>query len=320
MKTIIMIAIFVCSITNAETYKAIENNLTKEFIEDFSTESDYTRDELENIFSKVAIKEKVKKESKNQAEFKLQWSDYEDRVVSTTRVIAGKVFHQLHKSDLERAYDKYGVDPYIITAILGIESNYGTTKGNHKAIDSLSTMAFEFHKRSSFYRKQLKSLLNRCKKENINCFDINSSWAGAIGSPQFIPTSIDAYAVDFNGNGIIDLNNEIEDAIGSIAYYLKKNGWKKDDFIAKRVTTINDKYKDSLTSNLSLNKTVEDLRLLNIKDIGNIRGTKKVKLFKLNDKGKNHVWIGYNNFKSITHYNRSNFYAVAVYKLSLEIR
>jgi membrane-bound lytic murein transglycosylase B len=305
---------------DANTYVATDNENVKKFINEYSKTSDYSKKELNSLFSKVKIKEKIKKESKKQSEFVLTWDTYKNRIVSNNRIEKGKQFIKDNIKVLNSAENRYSVDLHIITAILGIESNYGKNKGNHRALDALSTMAFEYHPRSSFFKKQIISMLNRCKKQKQDCLSVNSSWAGAVGYPQFIPTSIDAYAVDFNNNGIIDLNNEVEDAIGSIANYLKKHGWKKNDFIAKKVKVEDKRYKEALTKKLKLNTTVESLKYLNVSEIGNIRGSKKVKLFELYNKNNSEVWVGFGNFKSITHYNKSNFYAASVYLLSESLK
>jgi membrane-bound lytic murein transglycosylase B len=305
---------------DANTYKATDNENVKKFINEYSKTSKYTKKELNVLFSKVDIKEKIKKESKKQSEFVLTWDKYRNRILSDYRIDKGKQFIKDNIKVLKSAENTYSVDRHIITAILGIESNYGKNKGNHRALEALSTMAFEYHPRSSFFKKQIVSMLNRCKKQKQDCLSVNSSWAGAVGYPQFIPTSIDAYAVDFNNNGIIDLNNELDDAIGSVANYLKSHGWKMNDFIAKKVQVEDKRYKKNITKKLKLNTTVEDLKFLNVKNIGNVRGTKKAKLFELYNENSNEVWIGYGNFKSITHYNKSNFYATSVYLLSESLK
>lgn len=324
MNKLIYIIILISSFTlSAETYNALENKSVNEFINSFSKKSDFTEQQLKDLFSKVKIKEKVKKSSskKNQSEFKLYWDDYKKRVVTKNRIKNGKDFIKNNINALKRAEIKYKVPKEIITAIIGIESNYGDNLGDYRAIDSLSTMAFENNPRSGFFRKQVESFIERCLDKKIHCYDTKSSWAGAIGYGQFIPTSLDGYAIDFNDNGKIDLSNEVEDAIGSVAYYLKRSKWQDNDLISKNVTVEDNRYRKFLNDGLDLNTSVHWLRHSNVKNIGNVKNRVKVKLFEI-DKNKNEksVYIGFQNFKAITAYNRSNFYALAVHELSKKIK
>lgn len=299
---------------------ALYNDHAKIFIKQFAEESNYTIDELNTLFSNVKIKTKAKKEAANQAEFTLYWNDYKNNLVSENRIKKGKEFLKNNKDIFDKIEKEYNVEREVIASIIGIESNYGSNLGNYRAIDALSTMAFEYYKKGDFYKNQLKSYLNRCKKEKTDCLLQKSSWAGAMGYGQFIPTSIDSFAVDYNKNGKIDVVNEVDDAIASVANYLNKHGWVKGDFIAKEVSVVDPRYKEALSSGLKLNTTVANLRYLNVQDIGNINGKKEVKIYEMKDKLKTNVWVGYNNFKAITHYNKSNFYASAVYLLSESLK
>ena len=300
--------------------KQEHNNNIKKFIIEFSKESTYSKKELKEIFSKVEIQTKAQKESKNQSEFKLTWNHYKKILITQSRIDSGIKFLKEYKKTFNVVEKKYGVEREIIASIIGIESNYGMNLGNYRAIDALSTMSFKVYKNSVFFKAELRSFLVHCKRKKYDCFNTKSSWAGAIGYGQFIPTSIVAYGVDFNKNGKIDLVNEPEDAIASIANYLKKHKWKKGDLVIKKVSSIDNRYKVKLTNKLNLNTTIQELNYLNVKNIGNIKGTRKVKLFEMNNKYNNTLWIGFSNFKSITHYNKSNFYASAVYFLSKEIK
>lgn len=292
-----------------------------DFINVFSNEGYYKKDELVEIFARTKITEKIIKESNNQPEIKMNWDVYQHKVVSNSKIESGKLFLKEHFNTLSKAEYTFGVPKEIIVSILGIESFYGKYKGSYNAMNSLSTMAFQGgEKRRKFFKKELESflILSFENKENPN--KIMSSWAGAFGYPQFLPSSIRSYAVDFDNDGKIDLINSIDDSIGSIANYLSKNGWIKNDYIAEKITI---KETDSFSLDLnkfSLNYTVEDVINNNGKFNRNMRKTKKLKVFILENENGIEYWVGYNNFSTITKYNRSNLYAMAVFDLANKIK
>jgi membrane-bound lytic murein transglycosylase B len=304
--------------TQAQEYDALDNKNVLYFIADLKKSPDFTYSELVNIFDNVKIKKKIKNHSKKskQSEFVLYWEDYKKRVISKTRIKNGKAFIIDNLTLLSKIEKEYKIPKEFITAISGIESNYGSNFGNNRAIDSLATMAFENNPRSKFFKSQIKSFLIRCTQTKLDCFKTKSSWAGAIGYGQFIPTSIDAFGVDYNKNGIIDLVNEKEDALASIANYLKKNGWKTDAKVLKEIYPNKNNHRSLLSTKLSLNTSVNEIKKLNVSGLDNL-ANKKVKLFEVKtNKNKKQTFIGYNNFKTITSYNRSNLYALGVYHLA----
>jgi membrane-bound lytic murein transglycosylase B len=282
---------------------ALTSPAVKIFINEFKKENIYTEKELENIFSKTVIKKKkIISAQKNQAEKNLTWAGYKKIVVTNTRIQGGKLFILANENSLMRAESIYNVDKEIITAILGVETNYGFKKGDYRAIDSLSTLAFEYYPRGDFFKTELKEFLKYTKKNNLSPFSIESSWAGAIGYPQFIPSSINNYAVDFDNDGKIDLVNSVDDSIGSIANYLNKNGFKKESYYFNKLNI-----KETAVSNgLKLDKNCSIIKVADeyCKD--------KFKIFKLDD----NYYIGGRTFYAITTYNRSNLYAAAVLEIA----
>lgn len=307
-----------CSInSNAYEMSALGYEDVGIFINEYSNKDKYTKDELIEIFARTKITKEVIKSSKNQPEVKLTWKKYRDRVVTNLKIKKGKEFLNDNLDVLNKAEQKYGVPKEIIVSIIGIESFYGKYKGNHNAMNAISTMAFEgSERRQKYFKQELEKVLDYSFENNLNPLDLKSSWAGAFGYPQFMPSSILAYAVDFNQDGKIDLINSIDDSIGSIGNYLKENGWKKEHFIAEQVYNVSADYK---LSGFNLNYTVQDLKDNNIKIKRNMRNSKKLKLFKLDNNGIEY-WIGYNNFQTITRYNRSNLYAMAVFDLANKIK
>lgn len=322
--TVLLCAIAMSFSVHAEKkqeYDALDNKNVLLFMAEMKKEPKFSYSELVDIFSKVKIQKSIKEKSKkkNQSEFKLYWEDYKERIVSKNRIKSGSLFLNYNSELFDKIEIEYGVPREIITAIIGVESNYGKNIGNLSAINSLSTMAFERNPRSNFFKSQIKSFIIRCKNTKMDCHDTKSSWAGAIGYGQFIPTSIDAYAVDYNKDGYIDLIDNVEDAIASVANYLNKNGWVNNGEIVKKANVLTPDYKKYISHKLSLNTTVNKLENNGIIS-SKIFKDEKIKFFEIDKNEKiKEQYIGYNNFKVITSYNKSNLYALAIYELSTEL-
>jgi membrane-bound lytic murein transglycosylase B len=311
-----LILVFMIGMCSASTtmsrdvvHFAINNKNTIDFIEEFSHENIYSKDDLVKIFSMTIMKEKkITKSQKNQAEKKLTWESYKNKIVTMLRVNGGRMFLYDNKEVLDKVEKEYNVYKEVIVAILGVETNYGLSKGKYRAIDALSTLSFEYYPRNNFFKNELKAYLRYVKKNNLSPFDVKSSWAGAIGYAQFIPSSIIAYGIDYDNDGKIDLVNSPEDAIASVANYLKKHGFKSNRYYFDRVSVNH----DLAINGLKLTQTCESLGI----QLGENYCMDNFKLFTLDD----YVYIGSNNFYSITMYNRSNLYAAAVLEIATSLK
>ena len=196
-------------------------------------------------------------------------------------------------------FEKYKKNlPYLlITSILGVETRYGKIMGNYRVIDSLTTLGFDYPRRSSFFKDELTKFFLLTRENNLDIFSVKGSYAGAMGYGQFISSSYRAYAIDFDGDNSVDLFNSVDDAIGSIANYLKIHGWQKSGKIVTKssLNNVREIYKphDSLSKFIPLS---------------------------FNEDEKDIFFIGDDNFVAITKYNRSHFYAMAVYYLAEEFK
>ena len=198
---------------------------------------------------------------------------------------------------MERAEKEFGVPKEIITSILGIETRYGKILGNYRVIDSLTTLGFDYPRRSAFFKDELTKFFLLTRENNLDIYSVKGSYAGAMGYGQFISSSYRAYAIDFDGDNSVDLFNSVDDAIGSIANYLKVHGWKKNG------------------------KIVTESSLNNVREIYKPHDTlSKFISLSFNEDGKDNYFIGDDNFVAITKYNRSHFYAMAVYYLAEEFK
>lgn len=233
------------------------------------------------------------------------------------RVGGGIYFMHKFRKTLKRAYKKYGIPPEYITAIIGIESNYGVMRGDYFVFDRLVHLSFDKNnRRAKFYRKQLKALLRLSAREKINPKDIRGSSSGAIGLAQFIPSTYKSFAVDFNKDGKKQMNNVV-DAIGSIAYYFRRHHWRRGEDVAVRVRYKGNRF-DTLPTGYTHTYYRKNLEGIEPRDDFNYHG--KVSLIKLERHGWDELWYGGKNFYVITRYNHSSYYAMAVHKLAQNIK
>ncbi|MEO7850831.1 MAG: lytic murein transglycosylase, partial [Rubrivivax sp.] len=159
------------------------------------------------------------------------WAAYRDRFIETQRVQAGVQFWNDNQATLERAEAQYGVPAHVVVGIVGVETFYGRITGTFRVLDVLATLAFDFPSgrsdRSAFFRAELEAYLLMCQREGIEPTQLKGSYAGAMGLPQFMPSSLNRFAVDYDGDGHIDLQDNPSDVIGSVANYLAQHGWQR---------------------------------------------------------------------------------------------
>lgn len=277
----------------------------------------YTRPEISKLLGSVEIDKGVLQLLDHQAEAQ-PWHKYRHNLINRNRIKTGKRFMLENRALLSDVEKKYGVPPNIITALLGIETSYGSRMGSRSVLRSLATLTAAYPRRAKFFSNELQTFLTLLKTEKLVAADVEGSYAGAVGIPQFMPTSYVAYAVDFNKNGKRDLVHELEDAVASVANYLVKHGWKKGAPIAQWL----DKKPKSSARKL-VNKRAKPKHT--IQTLGqhgiSLKGNKntKVSLNKLKSKKGDRYFVGYANFYAITRYNPSNKYAMAIVELSNEV-
>ena len=280
------------------------------------------------------------------AEFTWTWDRYKKLFLEEKRITNGKKFIKDNSNLFNRIEDEFGVPREIITSILGVETRYGKIKGNYRVLDSLATLGFDFPRRSKFFKSELVQFFILTRENNLDINSVQGSYAGAMGYGQFISSSYRAYAIDYDGDGYADLFNSVPDAVASIANYLKKHGWKRDGVIVQKVilNKVNKTYNhpsnsskyiplqytegleteyiiqegDSLLS-IAINNDIKLQQLMSLNNIKNKNIIKTGQTIKLT-KPKDLYFIGDDNFIAITKYNRSHFYAKAVYDLSLEFK
>lgn len=287
------------------------------FIDTMAEKHQFDKSELAAMFAATSRNEKVLELIQRPAEKRLQWADYRPIFVTEKRINAGVEFWQENQSTLEKAQLRYGVPAAMIVAIIGVETYYGRISGGHSAISALSTLAFDYPPRAKFFTSELEQFLLLVKENSLDYQSLEGSYAGAFGLPQFISSSYRNYAIDFDEDGEIDLWNSVDDAIGSVANYFYRHGWKNGQVVAEPAT-----YKSSGKSLVRDSpKPVHSFATMKKAGIYPKRkGNGKYTLLKLQADQGAEYWIGHHNFYVITRYNHSNLYAMAVYQLSQEIQ
>ncbi len=313
---IITLALFFLTFNSYATFK--DQNAINIFIEQMHTKHDFKKTDLERWFDAVEIKESILKAISRPAEG-MPWHKYRKIFLNKSRIQGGVKFWQENQHALNKTAERYGVPPEIVVAIIGVETLYGKHTGTYRVIDALSTLGFNYPKRSKFFLRELESFLLLCRNENMDPLDPTGSYAGAMGLPQFMPSSFIAYAADFENDAKRDIWNNTADAIASVGNYFAKHHWKKDQPIAFPVTAKGDQYKKLLTSSLKPDVTIEEIQKSNITLVDPLPAETKVKLLEFEQPDSTDLWLGLNNFYVITRYNRSPLYAMAVYQLSQAI-
>jgi len=303
-----------------------EREDVKSFINEMVSKHGFEKSELIKVFDQVVIKESSIESTSSPAEAK-PWHAYRPILVGEKRINDGAKFWKKHKKELERAQNEYGVPAEVIVAIIGVESDYGKRQGEHRVVDALSTLAFNYKPRASFFRSELEQLLLLAREEKIDINSILGSYAGAFGIPQFMPSSFRHYAIDFTNDGHRDITNNPVDAIGTVANYFKKNGWRQGEevVVAAKPETKNFSLPDQndkkygIKYGIKPSHTTKEFAKIGIKPIKKLPDTELVSLMEFENKDAKEYWFGLNNFYVITRYNKSQLFAMAVHQLSQEI-
>jgi membrane-bound lytic murein transglycosylase B len=310
-----IIALLVNSTAQAESLDPGEVN---RFVEYMARVYEFDGTALRDLFSHTQYSQKVITAMEKPAEA-LPWDKYRPIFMDAERIEQGRVFWEHNRAALQGAEDEYGVPAGIIVAIIGVETRYGRNTGNDRVMDALSTLAFNFPKRSDYFREELEQFLLLTREQGIDPLSIRGSYAGAMGVPQFMPSSFRNYAVDFDHDGKIDIWNDLEDAIGSVANYLKQHGWEKGRKIAVPGQVTGNKYVDLLGDNMQSGVAPDQLANYDVQPLEQLPSEEKVKLINLEKTNGNEFWLGLHNFYVITSYNHSQLYAMVVFQLFDEI-
>jgi len=297
----------------------------QQFIDEVVAQHGFDRERVERWLNAARYSQTVERLMQPPIPFgQRNWLDYRSRYLEDKRVQAGVDFWRSNSAALERATERFGVPPEIIVAIIGVETYWGRITGNFRTIDVLATLSFDYLRRSDYYRKELVELLLLAREQQTDPLRFKGSFAGALGLPQFMPGSIRRFAVDFDGDGQIDLAGSATDAIGSVARFLLRHGWQRESpilFGAEATEAI----VDSLGRGIDAAVTWSDA--LNAGVVADLPLPLDTPVLVIDlpyvDAGgdvRRQFRVGTVNFAAILQYNRSYFYATAVVELAEALR
>ncbi len=291
-------------------------------INELVAEQGFERGPLTALIGQAQYKQSIIDAITRPAEKTLAWYEYRKIFVTNKRIAQGRKFCQQYASLLQQAQQTYGVPAQIIAAIIGVETYYGRQKGGYRVLDSLVTLAASDYRRNDFFRKELKAYLVLSRDEGQDPTLAVGSYAGAIGIPQFMPSSYQRYAVDFDGDGQRDLVSSVADAIGSVGNYLAEHGWQAENPV---LDYVNYPYRADdalLARGYQPHSSTQELQQLGIAwspDVA-VDQNRQAAVVALGQQHGHTMVAVYQNFYAITRYNHSPLYAMAVFQLSEALR
>jgi membrane-bound lytic murein transglycosylase B len=304
-----------------------------EFIDEMVAKHKFKRAELEKVFE-VAQDTPSVIDAISRPSTSKPWLEYRANFVNPQRIKLGLEFWRKYRGTLRRAELKYGVPQDIIVAVIGVETIYGQDAGNFRTLDALTTLAFEYPQRAQFFRSELESFLLLAREQQFDLLSIRGSYAGALGIPQFMPSSYRVYAVDFNGNRKINLLHEDKDAIGSVANFLNEFGWisaaagilhSREAGRSLHKGRVGEMPPIAVRAQVSelvcpgditTPRTLAAWSAAGITPGVNLPGNLAARLIDFTVGEGKEFWLAFNNFEVITRYNNSDYYAMSVFQLA----
>jgi membrane-bound lytic murein transglycosylase B len=327
MKHVMLLGLLAAMAAFARAESYAERSEVQAFVVDMRDRHGFDAAALSALFRRIRPSAAVLKAISPPSDLQVRsWHAYRGRFVEPRRIAAGGRFLRDHASALAAAETRYGVPREIIVAILGIETIYGKQKGRFATFAALATLSFDYPPRAELFRRELEELLLLAREEGRNPLSYTGSYAGALGMPQFLPSSRRRFAIDFDGDGRIDLTTSTADAIGSVANFMATHGWQKDEPTAIAVTVAGNGVPSLIDQGITPQRTPAAMALADVSLAGVGAGDTAIPqqpaaLIDLATPGAATEYrLGYRNFYVITRYNRSSFYAAAVIDLAAALR
>ena len=302
-------------------YVDVESPTVAAFIDEMVSTHDFDRDDLRGVLSQAEIKQSIIKKISTPAERTLSWAEYRNIFITKERINAGADFWRENREMLNRISQETGVSTEMIVGIIGVETYFGRITGKDRVLDALATLAFEYPKRAKFFRNELVQFLILAREEELDATQPMGSYAGAMGRPQFMPSSFRAYAVDATGDGKRDIWNNWADVAGSVANYFLEHGWRTAEEVIAQAT-LNQQWKGpppEPRNTLKASETIESLSRKGVVFSTTLCADSKAQLLTYEGADGIENWVGFHNFFVITKYNRSVMYALAAYQLGQAI-
>ena len=295
------------------------NPNARQFIDKMVNKHGFDRQQLQEILSQAKRLDSVLRLMDNQAPTTSvkppsgpngAWLRYRKKFITPDNVQNGVVFWNQYEDALNRAWQVYGVPPEIIVGIIGVETRWGRVMGKTRILDALATLSFNYPRRAEYFSGELETFLLMARDEQDDPLNLKGSFAGAMGYGQFMPSSYKQYAVDFSGDGHINLWDPV-DAIGSVANYFKAHGWVKGD----QVAVMANGQAPGLPNGFKTRYSISQLAAAGLTPQQPLGNHQQASLLRLDVGTGYQYWYGLPNFYTITRYNHSTHYAMAVWQL-----
>ena len=289
------------------------------FVDDVVARQQLKKKQVLALLRKGEPQPKIIEAMTRPAEKVTPWWEYHDRFLTEERISQGAEFYAEHRESLEKIGRERGIPPQYLVAIMGVETKYGRMTGKYRVLDALLTLAFDYPPRSDYFRGELEQFLLLYSEEHLDPLKVTGSYAGAMGVPQFMPSSYRLFAVDGNADNKRDLWNDWDDIFASIANYFVEHGWEAGGPVLAE-TRLDPEPKFQIdTRNLELNETVDSLNAQGVEVVANQTGATPVVLISAEQHDGPAYRVGFKNFYVITRYNRSARYAMAVHDLAAAV-
>jgi membrane-bound lytic murein transglycosylase B len=292
-----------------------------EFVDSMVEQHDFDREELRDTLGAAEVKQSILDAIARPAEKTKSWAEYREIFITRERIEAGAEFWAENEDALRQVSESTGVPMEMLVGIIGVETYFGRITGSFRVLDALSTLAFSYPPRAKFFRRELEEYLLLVREEGMQATDATGSYAGAMGRPQFMPSSYRAYAVDATGDGKRDIWNNWTDVAGSIANYFLEHGWKPGEEVTAQAS-LDGSWQGPLPeprNTLKPGETVASLSRKGVMFVTSLPGDSKGELLTYEGADGLEHWVGFHNFFVITRYNRNVMYALAVHQLGQEI-
>ncbi len=290
-----------------------------EFIQQMHDRNGFDVATLTAEFADIRVQPSTLEAMSRPAEKALTWYDYRARFITEQRVDEGIAFWAAHRELLDSTADMRGVPGEIVLGILGVETSFGRITGKYRVLDALATLAFDYPSRSSYFRGELEQLLLLAREESIDPRTVMGSYAGAMGAAQFMPSSYRRYAVDAMGDGHRDLWNDWADVFASIANYLEVHGWASGEPVLAAAEIDQTHAHDLDSRKIELNQTVASLHDRGVRFATTLGPEAPAMLLAAEQPQGIAFRVGFRNFYTLTRYNRSPLYSMAVNDLGAEL-
>ncbi len=286
-----------------------------EFVDKMVQLHQYNRKELVELFQHTAYNPEVIDRINKPFEEK-PWDFYKNFFITPERVAGGVQYWHEHAATLEKASRQYGVSPAVIVSVIGIETKYGQEPGRFPELSTLATLSFHYPKRAVFFQRELENYLLLTRDYKLSPLALNGSYAGALGIPQFMPSNYRQYAVSYDGKSSVNLLEDHDDAIASIAYYLQRSGWVAHQPVTAPAKIVGKVHPSLLSKDAKPKYSLKTLAKFGVHSKVAESPQRKSALIVMHNTHDDEYWLTFPNFYAIMAYNPRTTYAMAIYQLS----